>query len=102
MARREGPGAPATGIQLRPDGAFAFGFGLERDSLSGVLVDLTGARLWQYERSLSPERRPPTRSTAWLRLCVLCCAALVSGMCGTAPGGWGSPLPGRSTWPKAP
>src|ERR1700691_4447222 len=40
MARPKGPGAPATGIQLRPDGAFALGFGLERDSLSGVLVDL--------------------------------------------------------------
>jgi predicted NBD/HSP70 family sugar kinase len=54
MARREGPGAPATGIQLRPDGAFAFGFGLERDSLSGVLVDLTGACLWQYKRPVEP------------------------------------------------
>ena len=58
MARREGPGAPATGIQLRPDGAFAFGFGLERDSLSGVLVDLTGARLWQYKRSVEPGEAP--------------------------------------------
>ena len=58
MARREGPGAPATGIQLRPDGAFAFGFGLERDSLSGVLVDLTGARLWQYKRPVEPGEAP--------------------------------------------
>ena len=50
MARRRGPGAPATGIQLRPDGAFALGFGLERDSLSGVLVDLAGNTHWQYKR----------------------------------------------------
>jgi predicted NBD/HSP70 family sugar kinase len=50
MARRRGPGAPATGIQLRPDGAFALGFGLERDSLSGVLVDLAGNTRWQYKR----------------------------------------------------
>jgi predicted NBD/HSP70 family sugar kinase len=50
MARRRGPGAPATGIQLRPDGAFALGFGLERDSLSGVLVDLVGNTHWQYKR----------------------------------------------------
>jgi predicted NBD/HSP70 family sugar kinase len=58
MARREGPGAPATGIQLRSDGAFAFGFGLERDSLSGVLVDLCGARLWQYKRPVGPGETP--------------------------------------------
>jgi predicted NBD/HSP70 family sugar kinase len=58
MARREGPGAPATGIQLRPDGAFAFGFGLERDSLSGVLVDLSGTRLWQYKRPVEPGEPP--------------------------------------------
>jgi predicted NBD/HSP70 family sugar kinase len=50
MARPKGPGAPATGIQLRPDGAFALGFGLERDSLSGVLVDLAGNKHWQYRR----------------------------------------------------
>ena len=42
--------APATGIQLRPDGVFALGFGLERDSLSGVLVDLAGNMHWQYKR----------------------------------------------------
>ncbi|HTT91099.1 MAG TPA: ROK family transcriptional regulator [Acidimicrobiales bacterium] len=58
MARREGPGAPATGIQLRPDGAFAFGFGLERDSLSGALVDLSGKSLWQYKRPVEPGERP--------------------------------------------
>ena len=58
MARREGPGAPATGIRLRSDGAFAFGFGLERDSLSGVLVDLSGARLWQYKRPVKPGEEP--------------------------------------------
>lgn len=54
MARRRGPGAPATGIQLRPDGAFSLGFGLERDSLSGVLVDLAGNRHWQYKRAVEP------------------------------------------------
>jgi predicted NBD/HSP70 family sugar kinase len=58
MARRVGPGAPATGIRLRADGAFAFGFGLERDSLSGVLVDLSGARLWQYKRPVEPGEEP--------------------------------------------
>ena len=102
MARREGPGAPATGIQLRPDGAFAFGFGLERDSLSGVLVDLSGSAALAVQapgRARRAAHRHPRR--AWLRPCVLFSGARGSAMSGAALGAWASPLPGRSTWQKA-
>jgi predicted NBD/HSP70 family sugar kinase len=47
MDRAAGPGAPRIGLRLRPDGAYALGFGLERDLLTGVLLDM-GARVrWQ-------------------------------------------------------
>ncbi len=43
VARRiEGRGAPSTTLALNPDGAFAVGLDLDRDHLTGVLVDLAG------------------------------------------------------------
>jgi predicted NBD/HSP70 family sugar kinase len=40
--RSEGRGAPATTLSLNPDGAYAVGLDLDRDHLTGVLVDLAG------------------------------------------------------------
>ncbi len=40
--RQEGRGAPSTALALNPDGAFALGLDLDRDHLTGVLVDLVG------------------------------------------------------------
>lgn len=40
--RREGRGAPSTSLAINPDGAFAIGLDLDRDHLTGVLVDLAG------------------------------------------------------------
>ncbi|MEO8334939.1 MAG: ROK family transcriptional regulator [bacterium] len=40
--RIEGRGAPSTTLALNPDGAFAVGLDLDRDHLTGVLVDLVG------------------------------------------------------------
>jgi len=40
--RSEGRGAPSTTLALNPDGAYAVGLDLDRDHLTGVLVDLTG------------------------------------------------------------
>lgn len=37
-----GRGAPSTAIMLNPDGAYAVGLDLDRDHLTGVLVDLAG------------------------------------------------------------
>src|SRR6201995_4462146 len=54
MDRAAGPGAPRSGLRLRPDGAYALGFGLERDRLTGVLLDM-GARVrWQLSLATSP------------------------------------------------
>lgn len=41
--RREGRGAPATTLAINPDGAFAIGLDLDRDHLTGVMVDLVGS-----------------------------------------------------------
>ncbi len=41
--RQEGRGAPSTMLALNPDGAYAVGLDLDRDHLTGVLVDLAGA-----------------------------------------------------------
>ncbi|MDB4883365.1 MAG: hypothetical protein JWL95_2131 [Gemmatimonadetes bacterium] len=38
----EGRGAPSTTLTLNPDGAYAIGLDLDRDHLTGVLVDLAG------------------------------------------------------------
>jgi predicted NBD/HSP70 family sugar kinase len=45
--RSAGPGAPRIGLRMRPDGAYALGFGLERDRLTGVLLDLGASVRWQ-------------------------------------------------------
>jgi predicted NBD/HSP70 family sugar kinase len=47
IARPAGPGAPRIGLRVRPDGAFAFGFGLERDRLTGVVLDFAGNVRWE-------------------------------------------------------
>jgi predicted NBD/HSP70 family sugar kinase len=44
--RPPGPGKPPIGFRIRADGAWALGFGLERDALTGVLLDLTGDVCW--------------------------------------------------------
>jgi len=40
--RSEGRGAPSTELTINPDGAYAVGLDLDRDHLTGVLVDLAG------------------------------------------------------------
>jgi predicted NBD/HSP70 family sugar kinase/predicted transcriptional regulator len=57
MARAAGPGAPRIGLRIRPDGAYALGFGLERDRLTGVLLDFGGNVRWQMSRS-TPKGEP--------------------------------------------
>lgn len=39
---QEGRGAPATLLRLNPDGAFSIGLDLDKDHLTGVLVDFAG------------------------------------------------------------
>ena len=41
--RRQRRGAPSSAIGINPDGAFALGLDLDRDHLTGVLVDLAGS-----------------------------------------------------------
>lgn len=40
--RRQGRGAPSTTLKVNPDGAYSLGLDLDRDHLTGVLVDLSG------------------------------------------------------------
>ena len=40
--RSEGRGAPSTDLTINPDGAYALGLDLDRDHLTGLLVDLAG------------------------------------------------------------
>lgn len=40
---QEGRGAPSILLQLNPDGAFSIGLDLDKDHLTAVLVDMTGA-----------------------------------------------------------
>jgi len=47
-----GPGAPRIGLRIRPDGAWALGFGLERDRLTGVLLDVGATVRWQMSRAI--------------------------------------------------
>ena len=49
-----GPGAPRIGLRMRPDGAYALGFGLERDRLTGVLLDLGASVRWQLSVPIQP------------------------------------------------
>ena len=53
IARSKGPGASPIGLRLCPGGAFSLGFGLERDYLSGVALDLGGNIRWQMSRHLA-------------------------------------------------
>jgi predicted NBD/HSP70 family sugar kinase len=50
----DGPGAPRIGLRVRADGAYALGFGLERDRVTGVLLDFGGNVRWQLSRAISP------------------------------------------------
>jgi len=53
-APRTGPGAPRIGLRMRPDGAYALGFGLERDRLTGVLLDLRARPRWRMSMATPP------------------------------------------------
>jgi predicted NBD/HSP70 family sugar kinase len=52
----DGPGAPRIGLRVRPDGAFALGFGIERDRFTGVLLDLGSNVRWHISRALLPDQ----------------------------------------------
>lgn len=56
--RQEGRGAPSITLEINPDGAYSIGLDLDRDHLTGVLVDLSGSvrHRIHYELSFpSPE-----------------------------------------------
>lgn len=60
--RRQGRGAPSTTLKVNPGGAYSLGLDLDRDHLTGVLVDLSGSVLQRkhYELSFpSPEEAIP-------------------------------------------
>lgn len=47
--RRQGRGAPSTTLKVNPEGAYSLGLDLDRDHLTGILVDLSGqVRQKQY------------------------------------------------------
>jgi len=50
----DGPGAPRIGLRVRADGAFALGFGIERDRLTGVMLDFGSNVRWQISRTILP------------------------------------------------
>jgi predicted NBD/HSP70 family sugar kinase len=52
--RPAGPGAPPIGLRVRPDGAYALGFGLERDLLTGVMLDIGAGVRWQMSMVTPP------------------------------------------------
>ena len=52
--RAAGPGAPRIGLRMRPDGAYALGFALERDRLTGVLLDLRAHARWRMSMATPP------------------------------------------------
>ena len=57
--RSEGRGAPSTDLTINPDGAYALGLDLDRDHITGLLVDLAGnvrQRIHADVDSPSPER----------------------------------------------
>lgn len=47
-----GPGAPRIGLRARQGGAVALGFGLERDQLTGVLLDFGGEVRWETSAAI--------------------------------------------------
>ncbi len=49
---QEGRGAPSVPLKINPDRAFSIGLDLDRDHLTGVLVDLSGASRQQIEKEL--------------------------------------------------
>jgi predicted NBD/HSP70 family sugar kinase len=51
-ARSEGRGAPATTLAINPDGAYSVGLDLDRDHLTGVLVDLAGKVRQRVDREV--------------------------------------------------
>jgi predicted NBD/HSP70 family sugar kinase len=59
MERGKGPGASPVGLRVPADGAFAIGFGIERDFWSGVVLDLGGNIRWRVSRPL-PGGAPAT------------------------------------------
>lgn len=61
MPRGAGPGASPIGLEVHPDGAFALGFGLERDRVTGVVLDLGGTVRWQRSAEL-PRDESPSRT----------------------------------------
>ena len=54
IERLAGSGAPRIGLRARPDGAFAFGFGLERDRVTGVILDFAGNVRWKSSHGMRP------------------------------------------------
>jgi len=52
--RKLGRGKPAVELDLAPDGAYSIGLHLDRDVLTGVLVDLKGTSLAAVRVELSP------------------------------------------------
>ncbi len=52
IERLAGSGAPRIGLRARPDGALAFGFGLERDQVTGVVLDFAGNVRWKSSRGM--------------------------------------------------
>ena len=66
MPRGDGPGASPIGLRVRGDGAFALGFGIERDRLSGVVLDLSGSVRWRASAEL-PAGEPATTTLARMR-----------------------------------
>lgn len=60
--RRQGRGAPSVTLKITPEGAYSLGLDLDRDHLTGVLVDLSGKvrQRQHYELSFpSPEEAIP-------------------------------------------
>lgn len=60
--RKQGRGAPSTTLKVNPEGAYSLGLDLDRDHLTGVLVDLSGEvrQKQHYELSFpTPEEALP-------------------------------------------
>jgi predicted NBD/HSP70 family sugar kinase len=71
MPRGDRPGASPIGLRVRPEGAFAIGFGIERDRLSGVILDLGGHVRWEQSVQLPPSETAAStlaRMRAWASL----------------------------------
>lgn len=50
--RRDGRGAPSTMLELNPNAAYSIGLDLDKDHLTAVLVDLSGAVRQRYHEEL--------------------------------------------------